>query len=113
MGNSNSNSNSNIDSKMSEQIISLSKSSDIVVFQDPGCPYCVEAVKVLKGAGQSPKVIDVAYEDRNNLRSITKSGTVPQVFIKGKYVGGCNDGPESWMGIKKIINSGKLGDYLN
>ena len=98
---------------MSDNVLSLVKSADIVVFQDPGCPYCIEAVKVLKGNGQSPKVIDVSYDDRQILRGITKSGTVPQIFIKGKYVGGCNDGPESWMGIKKIINSGKLGDYLN
>ena len=31
----------------------------------------------------------------------------------GKYVGGCNDGPEPWMGIKKIVKSGKLNDYLS
>ena len=97
---------------MADHIISLSKSADIVVFQDPSCPYCVEAVRALKSAGQSPKVIDASYEDRSALRSVTKSGTVPQIFIKGKYVGGCNDGPESWMGIKKIINNNKLGELL-
>ena len=28
------------------------------------------------------------------------------------YVGGCNDGPEKWMGIKPMIRSGKLAELL-
>jgi glutaredoxin-related protein len=37
---------------------------------------------------------------------------VPSVWVNGKFVGGCNDGPESWMGIKKIINNNKLDELL-
>ncbi len=32
--------------------------------------------------------------------------------VKGKFVGGCNDGPESWMGITKLIGNGELDKLL-
>ncbi len=37
---------------------------------------------------------------------------MPNIWLKGKFVGGCNDGPQDWMGIKKIIAAGKLEEYL-
>ena len=39
--------------------------------------------------------------------------TVPSIWVKGTYVGGCKDGPESWMGINKCIKSGKLEELLS
>ena len=41
-----------------------------------------------------------------------KQRSVPAVFVKGKFVGGCNDGPESWMGALPLLNSGKLEEML-
>ncbi len=32
--------------------------------------------------------------------------------VKGKFVGGCNDGPETWMGITKLIGNGELDKLL-
>merc|ERR1712046_73916 len=33
--------------------------------------------------------------------------------VNGKYAGGCNDGPEPWMGVKKLIESGQLKKVLS
>ncbi len=53
-----------------------------------------------------------SWEEREYLLDQTGSQSVPSIWLKGKFVGGCNDGPEDWMGIKKIIKAGKLEEYL-
>jgi glutaredoxin len=89
-------------------------SSDIVLFNMNGCPYCRNAITSIKTAGYGDKltVIEATDEHRDELYQLTKVTSLPSVWIKGRYVGGCNDGPEPWMGIKKIIDSGKLNEYL-
>ena len=37
---------------------------------------------------------------------------MPAVFVKRKFVGGCNDGPVPWMGILSSLNDGKLAEWL-
>ena len=93
-------------------IKSIVSKNDIVVFESRGCPYCDDAVENLKSAGYSPIVIDATKEQRNELAIATGSRTVPSVWLKGKFVGGCNDGPEPWMGINKIIRSNSIDEYL-
>mmetsp|Transcript_1595 Transcript_1595/g.1666 ORF Transcript_1595/g.1666 Transcript_1595/m.1666 type:complete len:81 (+) Transcript_1595:205-447(+) len=44
---------------------------------------------------------------------MTGSRTVPNIWVNGTFVGGCNDGPENWMGIKKLINNGDIKKLLN
>ena len=42
-----------------------------------------------------------------------KQRSVPAVFVKGKFVGGCNDGPEPWMGALKLLSNGGLREMLS
>ena len=46
------------------QISGIVKSKDIVIFQSSTCPYCVEAVKVLKENGYDPLVINASQDQR-------------------------------------------------
>ena len=32
--------------------------------------------------------------------------------VKGTFVGGCNDGPEPWMGLLPMLESGKLREMI-
>jgi glutaredoxin len=91
---------------------SIVSSSDIVVFQSSGCPYCSSAIGKLEKAGYTPTVIEASSEQRQELSSSTGSSSVPSVWLKGKYVGGCNDGPESWMGINKILQQNRMDEFL-
>ena len=93
-----------------DQLIS---SADIVVFEDPYCPYCIAAKQALTSAGHKFALIAANSGQRSELRTKTKVSSVPSIWVKGIYVGGCNDGPQSWMGIKKMIASGKLNELLN
>lgn len=106
-------SNQSADSIPGVSITTIASQNDIVVFQSSGCPYCSEAIDKLNSAGYKPNLVEADHEQRNELRSLTSSGSVPSIWIKGKYVGGCNDGPEPWMGISKIIRNNMMEELLN
>jgi len=58
------------------------------------CPYCIRAKQSLKSKGvQSIEEIRVDGEPalRRQMTEITGRRTVPQIFIGGQHVGGCDD----------------------
>lgn len=59
----------------------------------PMCGFSARAVQVLKAAGvEKPVGFDVLSDDDmwTALEEFTQWPTVPQIFIKGKFVGGCD-----------------------
>jgi monothiol glutaredoxin len=59
----------------------------------PQCGFSNRACQVLRAAGvQNLKGIDVLSDDPlwTALEELTEWPTVPQVFIKGKFIGGCD-----------------------
>ena len=38
--------------------------------------------------------------------------SVPQGFVMGQHIGGCNDGPEGWMGVMPNLQSGAIAKAL-
>lgn len=88
------------------------KNNIIVVFSSSSCPYCREAINALRGSliivvfknvflliisrqgtGKAFEVIEATSAQRDILLQKTGSSSVPNIWVKGKYVGGCNDGP--------------------
>ena len=65
----------------------------IIVYMKPTCPYCQKAITLLESKGVDLTLIDIT--DNSTLREemIQKSGrtTVPQIFINGELIGGCDD----------------------
>ncbi|MCF8496297.1 MAG: glutaredoxin 3 [Alphaproteobacteria bacterium] len=58
------------------------------------CPYCTKAKNLLTLKGIAFTEIDVTGDDAARAALVEKSGgrrTVPQIFIDGKPVGGCDD----------------------
>lgn len=88
-------------------------SSDIVVFSDPSCGYCYETKELLGQAGLNFTMVNATAGQRQRLKALTGSGSVPSVWVKGKFIGGCNDGPFSWQGVRKTLQSGILNSFLN
>src|SRR4051812_44268637 len=74
------------------------QSSPVVIFMKgtpdfPQCGFSNRACQVLRAAGaQSLKGIDVLSDDPlwTALEEFTQWPTVPQIFINGKFVGGCD-----------------------
>merc|ERR1712039_488755 len=86
-------------------------SADVVFFDLPGCPYCRAAEAALQAAGIEFKKVDIA-EYRAALEERTGKASAPSVWIRGTYVGGCNDGTEAWHGVKPMLASGRLKQML-
>ena len=73
-------------------------SSEVVIFMKgtpdfPACGFSARTCQVLKTAGvQKLKGVDVLSDDPlwEALEDFTQWPTVPQIFIGGKFVGGCD-----------------------
>ena len=66
----------------------------IEVYTTPYCPYCVSAKELLRRKGADFTEINVAGDRELRARMVERSGgrmTVPQIFIGGTHVGGCDD----------------------
>ncbi|MDO5087153.1 MAG: glutaredoxin 3 [Comamonadaceae bacterium] len=58
------------------------------------CPYCIRAKQLLKERGVEAIEeirVDLHPEERVKMAEITGRRTVPQIFIGGAHVGGCDD----------------------
>lgn len=67
--------------------------SEIIIYTKEICPYCVKAKNLLQRKGAQFSEIKIT-DDATREEMIKKSGgrmTVPQIFINGKHVGGCDD----------------------
>ena len=65
-----------------------------IVWSKDNCPFCVKAKRMLEAKG-------IRYEERNLsngswnreqlLEAAPDARTVPQIWLHGEYVGGCNE----------------------
>mmetsp|Transcript_119153 Transcript_119153/g.371199 ORF Transcript_119153/g.371199 Transcript_119153/m.371199 type:complete len:161 (+) Transcript_119153:391-873(+) len=85
--------------------------NDMVVYASSTCPFCEMALGALKEAGYDPLVIETTGVARNELAAKYGSSSVPKVFVKGKFVGGCNDG--GMGGTLPLLQSGKIKELMS
>ncbi len=66
---------------------------DVTMSATGWCPYCARARALLERKGVRWHEIDVEAEPGARAEMIEKSGrrTVPQIFIRGRHVGGSDD----------------------
>jgi glutaredoxin 3 len=67
--------------------------SEVVMYSTGFCPYCVRARMLLERKGVPYTDIRVDLEPALRAEMIERSGrtSVPQIFIDGFHVGGCDD----------------------
>jgi glutaredoxin 3 len=66
----------------------------VEIYTTPTCPYCMAAKRLLNRKGAAFTEIDVSRDPskREAMRQRARGGwTVPQIFIGGMHVGGCDD----------------------
>lgn len=67
---------------------------DIVIYTQDWCPYCVRAKQIFAKRGAKFTEIDAPNGTPSRAEAQAKSGgrtTVPQIFINGAHIGGCDD----------------------
>ena len=66
----------------------------IEVFTQPGCPFCQRAMRLFAEKGVAVSEINAPHGTQARLDAARRSGgrtSVPQIFIDGRHVGGCDD----------------------
>ena len=88
------------------------KANDVVLFmkgtpQAPMCGFSGQVVQILDHLGVSYKGLDVlASEDlRQGIKSYSNWPTIPQLYVKGEFVGGCDI-------IREMFQAGELLSLL-
>ena len=82
----------------------------IVLYVLKGCPYCNNALMLLKENNIKHKAIVVEDKDKEKYKKLNKMNTFPQIFINvngNNYfkIGGNDDLVETMEIVKTIINS--------
>lgn len=66
----------------------------ITIYTKSWCPYCAAAKELLGKKGAAFTEIDIEKQPEARAEMIQKANgrtSVPQIFIDGKHVGGCDD----------------------
>jgi len=66
----------------------------IEIYTTPTCPYCIAAKRLLTQKGAAFEEINVAGDPAGRAAMAQRAGgrsTVPQIFIDGRHIGGCDD----------------------
>eukprot|EP01127_Copromyxa_protea_P012288 TRINITY_DN3186_c0_g1_i1.p1 TRINITY_DN3186_c0_g1~~TRINITY_DN3186_c0_g1_i1.p1 ORF type:complete len:139 (+),score=25.16 TRINITY_DN3186_c0_g1_i1:64-480(+) len=68
----------------------------VVIFSKTSCPYCHKAKDLFRSLGVKFQAVELdtmpdGREIQNLLADVTKQGTVPSIWVNGKFIGGCDD----------------------
>ncbi len=79
----------------------------VEIYTTQTCPYCIAAKALLKKKGAAFKEIDVGANASLRDAMTARAGrrSVPQIFIGGVHVGGCDD-------LHALDSAGKLNAML-
>ncbi len=80
---------------------------EIEIYTQDWCGFCARAKNLLNAKGAAFKEIDAPNGSAARAQSVARSGssTVPQIFINGAHIGGCDD-------IMALDRAGKLDALL-
>jgi glutaredoxin-like protein len=68
------------------------KPDQVAILTREGCGFCTKAKALLKDLGYAFSEVKLDHSDRSRVvGAITGRGTVPQVFINGKHIGGLEE----------------------
>jgi glutaredoxin 3 len=80
----------------------------VEIYTRSTCGYCVRAKRLLAMRGVDYKEISIDGDQSSRATMIERANgrtTVPQIFINGQHVGGCDD-------LFELEQDGKLADLL-
>jgi glutaredoxin 3 len=69
-------------------------SANVLMYSTGVCPYCIRAEQLLrrKGVTEIEKIrVDLDPAQRDEMIARTGLRTVPQIFINGRHIGGCDE----------------------
>src|SRR4051812_5440986 len=102
-----------MDNSVEERIKSDIESNDVVLYMKgtpvfPQCGFSAAVVQVLTHLGVKFKGIDVLSDPslRQGIKDFSNWPTIPQLYVKGELVGGCDI-------VREMFQSGELQELLS
>jgi glutaredoxin 3 len=103
---------------VNEEIDTFINDNDVAMFSFTTCPFCRRAKDALEERGIAYKAMELDELSAENYGNMiraelgrkTKRTSVPSIFVKGRYIGGCNDGNP---GLLPLLESGELEAMLS
>ncbi len=102
-----------LDDTLRQRIDQEVGSNDVVLFMKgtpvfPQCGFSAVVVQVLSHLGVKFKGINVLEDPaiREGIKEYSSWPTIPQLYVKGEFVGGCDI-------IREMFESGELTEMLN
>ena len=95
-----------------QKIKNLVENNKVVLFMKgtpemPQCGFSARTIQCLKAVGAPIEAVDVLAdaEIRQGIKDFTNWPTIPQVFIKGEFIGGCDIVGEMFQTgeLKKVV----------
>ncbi len=95
-----------------DQIAKDIAENDVLLFMKgtpvfPQCGFSAAVVQILSELGVKFKAVDVLKdpEVRQGVKEFSNWPTIPQLYVKGEFVGGCDI-------VKEMFEQGELDTYL-
>lgn len=102
-----------MDDQTKDQISNQIASQDVVLFMKgtpvfPQCGFSAAVVGVLSHLGVKFRGVNVLEDDaiREGIKEFTNWPTIPQLYVKGEFIGGCDI-------IREMYETGELIELLN
>jgi monothiol glutaredoxin len=99
---------SDVQAKIDEAV----KSNDVLLFmkgtpQFPQCGFSGQVVQILDYLGVAYAGVNVLEDEdvRNGIKEYANWPTIPQLYVKGEFVGGCDI-------IREMFQAGELQEHL-
>ncbi len=99
-------------SNAQEKIQETISSNDVVLYMKgnkdfPQCGFSAVVVQILKNSGVDFLDVDVLRdpEIRQGIKDFSDWPTIPQLYVKGEFIGGCDI-------VKEMFQSGELQEIL-
>ena len=99
-------------SEINQKIKDIISSKDIVLFMKgtpdaPQCGFSMAVTNILKHLNVKFEGINVLSSDelRQGIKEFTDWPTIPQLYVKGEFVGGCDI-------VKEMFEKGELKKFL-
>lgn len=72
----------------------MAEAARVEIYTKWGCPYCYRALALLRDKAVEPVEYDVTMggpKRAEMLARVPEAVTVPQIFINGRHIGGCDE----------------------
>jgi monothiol glutaredoxin len=96
-----------------QRIKDIIASGDVVLFMKgvpaaPQCGFSASVVKILSGLAVPFRSVDVLadVDIREGVKAFSNWPTIPQLYVKGEFVGGCDI-------VREMFQAGELSALLN